>query len=105
MSKYDIKELWEHFYGKMVEVKDYSGRKMYKSALSDPNNPYEPTIEHIRPLSKGGSDVLGNIIICRRDTNEEKANKFPAWIANNQRWHAVRIKGSRVAYKIEKDES
>lgn len=105
MSKYDLKELWEYFYGRKVEVKDYSGRIMYKSALSDPKNPYQPTIEHIRPLSKGGSDVLENIVICRRDTNEEKADKFPAWIANKKRWHAVRKKGSRIAYTIEKDES
>ena len=105
MSKYNLKDLWEYFYGRKTEAKDYTGRKMYKSALSDPSNPYQPTIEHIRPLSKGGSDVLENIIICRCDTNGEKADKFPAWIANKKRWHAVRVKGSRVAYKVEEDDS
>lgn len=105
MSKYTISELWEHFYGSRLEVMDYSGRIMRKTAFSTPYNLYHPTIEHIRPLSKGGSDVIENIIICRRDTNEEKADKFPAWVANGKRYHAVRVKGSRVAYKIEEDHS
>lgn len=105
MSKYNLKELWEHFYGNRVEAKDYTGRIMYKSAITQQKNPNQPTIEHIRPLSKGGSDVLENIIICRRDTNEEKGDRFPAWVANGKRWHAIRVKGSRVAYKIEEDES
>ena len=34
---------------------------------------YHPTLDHIRPLSAGGCDVPENIIICHRDTNEEKA--------------------------------
>lgn len=76
---------------------------MKKSACGNPNSNYHPTLDHIRPLSKGGADVLDNIIICHRDTNEEKADKFPHWEANNRRFHAVRVKGSRVAYEIIED--
>ena len=32
-----------------------------------------------------------------------KADKFPHWEANNRRFHAVRVKGSRVAYEIIED--
>ena len=61
------------------------------------------TLEHIRPLTKGRADVLENIIICHRDTNEEKADKFPHWKTNGERYHSERVKGSRVAYEIYKD--
>ena len=86
------------------EAYDYSGRLMKKSAWGNPNSKFHPTLEHIRPLTKGGSDVLENIIICHRDTNEEKADKFPAWKANGGRFHAIRVRGSRVAYEIVEDE-
>ena len=54
----------------------------------------------IRPLSKGGSDILENIIICHRDTNEEKGNSFPHWKANYNRYVASRVRGTRNQYII-----
>ena len=59
-----------------------------------------PTLDHIRPLSLGGSDVAGNIVICHRDTNAEKADKFPHWKTNSQLFRADRIKGTRTDYEI-----
>ncbi len=103
MSKYKIKELWEQMYGKNNEVCDYSGRPMKKSACVNQNSKYCPTIDHIRPISEGGEDVIGNIVICHRDTNAEKANHFPHWKAGGSRFHAVRVKGSRTSYDIIKD--
>ena len=49
------------------------------------------------------TDVLENIIICHRDTNEEKGDKFPAWKANGRRFHAIRVRGSRIAYELVED--
>lgn len=103
MSKYNTLDVWNRVYGSREEVIDYTGRLMKKSACGNPNSKFHPTLDHIRPLSLGGSDVLENIIICHRDTNGEKANHFPHWKANGNTYHAVRIKGSRVAYKIIKD--
>ena len=103
MSKYNTIEVWNKIYGSKAEVYDYAGRLMKKSACGNPHSKFFPTLDHIRPLSKGGSDILENIIICHRDTNEEKADKFPHWEANNIRFHAVRVKGSRVAYEIIED--
>ena len=100
MSKYNTIDVWNKVFGSREEVYDYTGRLMKKSACGNPNSRFHPTLDHIRPLSKGGLDVLENIIICHRDTNEEKANKFPHWKANGNNYHATRIKGSRVAYKI-----
>ena len=103
MSKYKTIEVWNKLFGKTEDVLDYAGRLMKKSACGNPNSKYHPTLDHIRPLSEGGSDVLDNIIICRRDTNEEKADNFPHWKANCKRFHARRVKGSRVAYEIIED--
>ena len=71
MSKYSIKELWNERFGKQDEVYDYADRLMLKSACGNHNSSYQPTIDHIRPLSAGGKDTKENIIICHFETNEE----------------------------------
>ena len=100
MSKYNTIDVWNLCYGKKEDVMDYAGRLMKKSACGNPKSNYHPTLDHIRPLAKGGADVLENIIICHRDTNEEKANSFPCWVVKGKRYHAIRIKGARGKYKI-----
>jgi hypothetical protein len=101
MSKYRTIDVWEAFYGKRDSVYDYAGRLMKKSACGNPNSAYYPTLDHIRPLSADGSDVLGNIEICHRDTNEEKADSFPHWNANGRRFRARRVKRKKTDYEIE----
>ena len=102
MSKYRTIDVWNELYGNQESVCDYAGRLMKKSACGNPNSAYHPTLDHIRPVSAGGCDILGNIEICHRDTNEEKADRFPYWKANGNRFRAERIKGSRTNYKIVK---
>ena len=63
MSKYCCAELWERTFGSKQQVYDYAGRLMKKAACGDPHSAYHPTIDHIRPLSQGGSDVPENIVI------------------------------------------
>ena len=104
MSKYNTIEVWNKVYGNKAEVYDYAGRLMKKSACGNPHSKYFPTLDHIRPLSKGGSDILENIIICHRDTNEEKANLFPHWKANGYRYVASRVRGTRNQYIIYEQE-
>ena len=101
MSKYSIKDLWELFFGNKTEVYDYAGRLMLKSACGDPNSQYHPTIDHIRPLSQGGKDIKENIVICHVKTNEEKADTFSCWWANERNFCAKRKKGNRNGYIIE----
>ena len=102
MSKYRTIDVWNELYGNQESVYDYAGRLMKKSACGNPNSAYNPTLDHIRPVSAGGCDILGNIEICHRDTNAEKADRFPYWKANGNRFRAERIKGSRTNYKIVK---
>ena len=103
MSKYKTLNLWNERYGDKERVRDYCGRVMMKSACGNPNSNYHPTLDHIRPLSDGGEDVLENIVICHRDTNEEKGHRFPHWCVNEKRFHAVKVKGTRYGYSIIKD--
>lgn len=100
MSKYNTIDVWNKFYGNKENVTDYAGRKMKKSACGNPNSDFHPTLDHIRPLSDGGSDVLENIEICHRITNEEKGDDFPHWETNGKRFKAIRVKGNKKAYKI-----
>ena len=66
MSKFKTIDVWNRVYGEKQEAYDYTGRLMKKSACGNPNSSYHPTLDHIRPLSNGGCDVLKNIIICHR---------------------------------------
>lgn len=101
MSKYNTIDVWNYVYGNKERVYDYAGRLMMKSACGNPYSEYHPTLDHIRPISKGGCDVLGNIVICHRDTNEEKADSFPHWYANGRLFRAKRVRGTRTDYEIE----
>ena len=103
MSKLNIIEVWNMVYGFKQEVYDYAGRLIKKSACGKPNSRFHPTLDHIRPLSQGGANVIDNIVICHSDTNEEKANNFPHWSTNGKRFKAIRVRGSRVAYEIVAD--
>lgn len=103
MSKYNTIDVWNAIYGDKEEAVDYAGRLMKKSACGNPRSPFQPTLDHIRPISKEGCDVPENIILCHRDTNEEKADNFPHWKANGKRFRAQRTKGSRVSYDVYKN--
>jgi hypothetical protein len=103
MSKYNIVEVWNAYFGHRDTVVDYAGRTIKKSACGNPRSSYHPTIDHIRPLSKGGCDVPENIIICHRDTNKEKADKFPHWETNGYHFKAIRQRGCRTGYDIFED--
>jgi CRISPR/Cas system Type II protein with McrA/HNH and RuvC-like nuclease domain len=101
MSHITIERLWRDRYGNREDVYDYSGRLMKRSAIGNPRSQYEPTIDHIRPLSFSGTDEEGNLEICSRMTNQEKGDRFSTWTANGRTFQAVRVKGNRSAYRIQ----
>ena len=101
MSRYKTIDVWNMRYGNREEIYDYCGRLMKKSACGNPYSAYHPTLDHIKPMSKGGLDVLGNIEVCHRDTNLEKGDSFPHWKANGRRYRAKRVSGTSTDYTIE----
>ena len=104
MSKYTVLQLWNERYGNQESVTDYAGREMLKSACGNPRSNFQPTIDHIRPISDGGKDVKENIEICHHETNAEKANFYPHWKTNDLRFQAKKRKGTSNGYFIVKDE-
>ncbi len=104
MSKYRTIDVWNEFYGNKETVRDYAGRIMKKSACGNRNSSYQPTIDHIRPLSAGGKDTKENIIICHYKTNEEKSDCFPHWKTNGVRYHARKKKGTQNGYENVEEE-
>jgi hypothetical protein len=97
-------ELWEERYGTKITVTDYSGRIMDKSAYGNSDSKFGWNIDHIRPESAGGTNKQCNLEICHIQTNIEKADKFPHWEANGQRFKAVKYEHERNCYKIVKDD-
>lgn len=104
MPKYNVRELWNERYGSAQQIYDYAGRLMLKSACGNHNSNYEPTVDHIRPISQGGKNCSGNLVICHWETNEEKGNAFPHWQANGKRFLAKREKTETVQYRIVENE-
>ena len=100
MSKFSVSELWEKLYPYQSEVEDYTGRKMLKSAIGNQNSRYCPTIDHIRPLSRDGKDILGNIVLCNILTNQEKGDSFSTWKTNGHIYQVQRVKGTSDEYDI-----
>jgi len=98
MSDISLVDLWRKRYGQRDEATDYSGRKMMLSAHTNPKSNYQPTLDHVRPLSNGGRDIEANIEICNRQTNAEKADRFPCWTANGKRFCAKKRKGVKDGY-------
>lgn len=91
--------LWERNYGRDVRADDYAGRPMDKAAYGDRNSDYGWNIDHICPVSKGGKTVPNNLICCNIQTNDEKADKFPAFKAHGQIFNIVRVQNH---YEIKK---
>lgn len=93
--------LWTKQFGKSNEVLDYAGRKMMKGAYNQRNSQFGWNVDHILPESKGGKTTDANLICCHILTNDEKADKFPAFVANGKRFNAVRVENHYEIHPVE----
>ena len=66
---------WEKEFGDVEKAEDFVGRKILKCAYGQTNSRFGWDIDHIQPLSKGGTDTDDNKQIVHVDTNDEKADK------------------------------
>lgn len=106
MSKFNVADLWDERIGaNILETKDIAGRIMKRSAIGNPNSKYEPTIDHVRPISNGGKDVKANIELVNRKTNMEKADNYTHWVANGQRFKVVKTKYVSFGYHSVTDDT
>ena len=88
-----LKLFEEQFGTKANKVKDYADRDIAKAAYNDRNSKFGWNIDHILPVSKGGSNKKNNLICCHILTNDEKADKT-TFTANNKNFQVQKIKNS-----------
>ena len=91
--------LWSKTFGKETSVYDFSGRKIVKGAYNDRNSEFAWNVDHIYPQSKGGATNDSNLIVCHILTNDEKADKFPCFTANKQKFEIIKVQNH---YEIKK---
>lgn len=83
--------LWSKTFGKETSVFDFSGRKIVKGAYNDRKSEFAWNVDHIYPQSKGGATNDSNLIVCHILTNDEKADKFPCFTANKQKFEIIKV--------------
>lgn len=83
--------LWKKRYGKATRVKDFAGREMDKGSYGNRNSEYGWNLDHILPQSQGGKDTESNLICCHIKTNDEKADKYPVFNANEKTFEIVKV--------------
>lgn len=84
-------EFWEKQYGKEIKVKDFAGREMAKGAFGQRGSKVGWNLDHILPQSQGGRTTESNLICCNILTNDEKADKFPCFVANGTEFELVKV--------------
>ena len=83
--------LWNKSFGKETKVKDFTGRTIAKGAYNDRNSEFGWNVDHILPQSRGGKTADHNLVCCHILTNDEKADKFPAFKANGFNFGIVKV--------------
>lgn len=83
--------LWGKHFGKETKAVDFSGRVIAKGAYGDRNSEFGWNVDHILPQSKGGTTADHNLVCCHILTNDEKADKFPAFVANGKRFEIIKV--------------
>lgn len=84
LNKETAMRLWVQQFGKKQKAIDYSGRQIAKAAYNDRNSNYGWNVDHILPQSRGGKTADHNLICCHILTNDEKADRFPCFKANEK---------------------
>ncbi len=94
--------LWNEQFGKATKVKDFAEREIAKGAYNDRNSKFGWNVDHILPQSQGGKSVKSNLICCHILTNDEKADKFPCFVANGVKFEIVKAENH---YEIQRADS
>ena len=94
--------LWSKSFGKETKVKDFAGREIAKGAYNDRNSEFGWNVDHILPQSKGGKTADYNLICCHILTNDEKADRFPCFSANDIKFEIVKVENHYEIKSVDK---
>ncbi len=83
--------LWNKTFGKETRAVDFSNRIIVKGAYGDRNSDYGWNVDHILPVSHGGKTNDSNLIVTHIRTNDEKADKFPCFMANGSKFEILKV--------------
>ena len=78
---------------------DFVGRKMKYENYGCTNSEYGWNIDHILPVSRGGTDDNVNLQCTNIVTNETKEDKT-TWQDDDRTWQVRRVKGNKKAHKV-----
>lgn len=101
INKETAMRLWNKAFGKCNKAVDFAGREMDKAAYDDRNSKFGWNIDHILPQSRGGKTTESNLLCCHILTNDEKADKFPCFTANEKRFEIIKVQNH---YEIKNSE-
>lgn len=90
LNKETANRLWVKQFGKRQKAFDFAGREIAKASYNDRNSNFGWNVDHILPESRGGKTADHNLICCSIKTNDEKADRFPAFKANGKQFEIQR---------------
>ncbi len=105
LNKETAMRLWSKQFGKNQKAFDFSGREMAKAAYGDRGSKFGWNLDHIYPQSLGGKDTESNLICCHILTNDEKADKFPCFTANDKRFEIQKVQNHYEIVEIDELET
>ncbi len=94
--------LWNKTYGKATKALDFSLRAIAKGAYGDRNSEFGWNVDHILPVSQGGKTNDSNLIITNIKTNDEKADKFPCFKANEIKFEIIKVQNHYEIREVDK---
>lgn len=86
LNKETANRLWVKQFGKRQKAFDFAGREIAKASYNDRSSAFGWNVDHILPESRGGKTADYNLICCSIRTNDEKADRFPAFKANEKQF-------------------
>ena len=91
LNKETAMRLWNMSFGRESKAVDFAGRTIAKGAYNDRNSEFGWNVDHILPQSKNGKTADYNLICCHISTNDEKADSFPCFKANDRSFEIVKV--------------